>query len=257
MKKLFILLVLPLLLCAACASRPPAEEPIELLIAAAASLLYAAEDLTELYQEAAPHVKLTYSFGGSGALQTQIEEGAPADIFFSAAQKQMNELEEKGYLLAGSRRNLLENRVVLIVPQGGGEGIASFADVAGDTVSIIALGEPGSVPVGQYAEEIFTNLGLLDAIKKKTVNYGSDVTQVLTWTEAGEVDCGVVYATDAATSDKITVVCAAPDGSVSPVIYPVAVLEQTQQAGEAQAFIEFLSSAAATAVFEKYGFTVL
>lgn len=158
--------------------------------------------------------------------------------------------------MAGSRRDLLENKVVLIVPAGSDKGISSFEDVASDKVGMVAIGEIASVPVGQYTEEIFTNMGLWDEIQaNKTINYGADVTQVLTWVESGEVDCGIVYATDAATSDKVTVVATAPADSHSPVIYPVSVLARTEYPAEAQAFVDFLFTPEASAVFEQYGFT--
>lgn len=231
-------------------------EQVELLISAAASLAKVAEDLSGLYKDRAPDAKLTFTFAGSGALQTQIEEGAPADVFLSAALKQMNALEEGGYILDGTKKELLLNKVVLIVPQGNPAQVQSFEDVATDKVKVVALGDPESVPVGQYSEEIFTNLGLWEQVKEKA-NYGTDVTQVLTWVESGEVDCGVVYATDAASSDKVEVIANAPEKSHQPVIYPVAVLKNSQNAEAAKKFVDFLSSAEAKAIFESYGFTMI
>jgi len=232
------------------------QEQVDLLVSAAASLSNVAEDLTGLYKNVAPNVKLTFTFAGSGALQTQIEEGAPADIFMSAAMKQMNALEEEGFILEGTKKELLENEVVLIVPKGNPAQITSFEDLATDKVKVIALGDPASVPVGQYSEEILTSLGILDQVKTKA-NYGTDVTQVLTWVENGEVDCGIVYATDAASSDKVEVIAPAPKGSHQPVVYPVAVIKSSRHAEEAKNFIDFLFSAEAKAAFESYGFTVL
>lgn len=229
---------------------------VSLTISAAASLTDVMNELFTMYQAQAPGVSFVPNYGASGTLQAQIEEGAPADLFFSAAQKQMNALEENGLLLEDSRKDLLENKVVLIVPKDSAAGITSYEDAAGDKVKTIALGEPQGVPVGQYSEEIFTALGLLDQVKAKAT-YGSDVRQVLTWVESGEVDCGVVYATDAATSDKVTVVCEAPAGSCKPVIYPAAILKDSQNAGAAAQFLTFLSTDEAKAVFEKYGFTAL
>ena len=165
----------------------------------------------------------------------------------------MNALEEKGELAEGTRRDLLRNDVVLIVPNDSDKNISTFDDVATDKVSKIALGEPKGVPVGQYSEEIFTNLNILDDVKAKAV-YGSDVRQVLAWTESGEVDCGVVYATDAAISDKVKVICAAPEGSHKPVIYPAAVIKSSKHLDAAKAFLEFTASEQAHKVFNKYGF---
>ncbi|HEY5584257.1 MAG TPA: molybdate ABC transporter substrate-binding protein [Ruminiclostridium sp.] len=229
------------------------SEKVEIVVSAAASLTDVAAEIADMYKSIAPNITITYSFGSSGALQTQIEEGAPTDVFMSAAIKQMTALEGKGLIKEGTKKELLLNKVVLITPKDSTKIITSFEDAATDKVSIIALGEPSSVPVGQYAQEIFTTLSILDLVKAKA-NYGSDVRQVLTWVESGEVDCGVVYATDAATSQKITVVCEAPKDSHKPVIYPVAVLKSSKHSVEAQAFLDYLSTPEVVKVFEKYGF---
>jgi molybdate transport system substrate-binding protein len=225
----------------------------DLLVAAAASLTDVTADIAEAYKVIKPNVNIKFTYGSSGALQTQIEEGAPVDIFMSAAAKQMDALEAMGLLLDGSRKELLVNKVVLVTPKDSDKGITGFQDLAEEKVSKIALGEPGSVPVGQYSEEIFTTLGIWDKVKAKA-NFGSDVRQVLTWVEGGEVDCGVVYATDAATSDKVKVVCEAPEGSHKPVIYPVAVIKSSIYPNEAGEFVRYLSSPEAAGIFKKYGF---
>jgi molybdate transport system substrate-binding protein len=235
------------------ASSSASADNVNLTIAAAASLTDVSKELIDAYKKVAPNVTLTFTYGASGALQTQIEQGAPVDIFMSAAQKQMDALETGKLLLDGSRVKLLENKVVLIVPADSKLGLKSFEDVAGDTVKKVALGDPASVPAGQYAEEVFTSLKILDKVKAKA-NYGSDVRQVLTWVESGEVECGVVYSTDAKTTDKVTVVCEAPEGSVKAIIYPAAIVKASKHATEAQAFIDFLKSPDATALFVKYGF---
>ncbi len=230
------------------------EKNVELHVSAAASLTNAMNELAELYAKENPNVKIVFNFGSSGALQQAIENGGETDLFFSAAQKQMNALDEKGELAEGTRKDLLRNEVVLIVPNDSNKNISDFNDVATDKVEKIALGEPKGVPVGQYSEEIFTTLNILDAVKAKAV-YGSDVRQVLAWTESGEVDCGVVYATDAAISDKVKVICAAPEGSHKPVIYPAAVIKSSKNLDAAKKFLEFTGSDAAKKVFAKYGFT--
>lgn len=240
---------------AASAVSSSAPAAADLTVSAAASLTDVLNELSKSYQDANPGVKVTMTYGASGALQTQIEEGAPSDLFLSAAQKQMTALEDKGLLLDGTKKDLLVNKVVLITPKDSQKGIKSFDDVNTDKVGKIALGEPKSVPVGQYSEEIFTSLKTLDAVKKKAV-YGTDVRQVLTWVESGEVDCGVVYATDAAVSDKVTVAAEAPEGSHKPVVYPAAVLKSSKNPDAAKAFLAFLSSDEAKAAFEKYGFEV-
>lgn len=230
-------------------------EPIELTILAAASLKDVTGELAKMYKEIEPNVELTFSYGASGALQTQIEEGAPADIFLSAATKQMDALDEGGFLLDGTKKDLLINKVVLIMPKESTLSLKEFQDVGTDSVKSIALGEPESVPCGQYAKEVFTNLNIWDTVKEKA-NYGSDVKQVLTWVESSEVDCGVVYATDAIISDKVSIVCKAPEGSHNAITYPVAVTKSSTNPNEAKAFLDFLFTKEASKVFEQYGFTM-
>lgn len=232
-----------------------ASEPVELTIAAAASLTDVSKEIAAAYAKAAPNVKLTFTYGASGALQTQIEQGAPVDVFMSAAQKQMDALEKENLLLSGTRADLLKNKVVLIVPGDSKLDIASFNDLAGNKVEKVAMGDPQSVPAGQYAEKVLTSLEILDAVKAKA-NYGTDVRQVLTWVESGDVDCGVVYATDAATSDKVKVVCEAPADVAPKITYPVAVLASSKQAEAAKSFLAYLKTPDAAALFEKYGFVM-
>ena len=229
------------------------EEPVELTIAAAASLTDVSTEIAQAYKAIAPNVTLTFAYGASGALQTQIEQGAPADVFIPAAQKQMDALEEQSLLLDGSRINLLENKVVLIVPADSALGLTGFDDLASDDVKIVAMGDPASVPAGQYAQEVLTSLGIKDGVEAKS-NFGTDVRQVLTWVEGGEVDAGIVYATDAATTDKVIVICEAPADSVKQIIYPVAILKVSKLSEPAQAFIDFLQSDTCAALFDKYGF---
>lgn len=226
----------------------------ELHVAAAASLTDVMKELVAEYEKEHPDIKLVFNFGSSGALQQAIENGGGADLFYSAAQKQMNALQDSGNLVEGTRKDLLENDVVLIVPKEGGKDIKSFEDLTREDVRHIALGEPKGVPVGQYTEEILTKLGILDQVKAKAV-YGSDVRQVLSWTETGDADCGVVYATDAAVSDKVNVAAKAPKDSHKPVIYPAAVIKDTKHLEEAKDFLAFTASDKAKAIFETYGFT--
>lgn len=228
---------------------------ITLNVSAAASMTDAMKEIAAKYEMTNKNVKLVYNFGASGALQQSIEQGAPADLFFSAAQKQMKNLQDKNLIVDDTKRDLLVNKVVLIVPKNSSLAMNKFEDIVGDNVKKIALGETKGVPVGAYSEEIFTSLGVWDAVKGKAV-LGSDVRQVLSWVESGEVDCGVVYATDAAISDKVKVVAVAPENSHKPVIYPVAVLKSSKQQAAAKAFLDYLSGAEAKQIFEKYGFQV-
>lgn len=228
------------------------EKPVELLVAAAASLKNAMTDIEAAYKVENNNVTLTFTYGGSGALQQQIEQGAPVDVFISAATKQMKALEEGNHILENSKKEILENKVVLIVPKGNKLALTGFEDIL--KAKLIALGEPGSVPVGQYSEEIFTYLKTLDQVKAKAT-YGKDVTEVLTWVATGNVDAGVVYATDAASSDAVEVISSAPEGSCSKVIYPAAVVKASKEPTEAQKFIDYLTSETAIKIFEKYGFS--
>lgn len=239
--------------CSSKAKEASKKETIVLTISAAASLTDVTKDIAKKYKEKEPHVKLNFSYGSSGALQTQIEEGAEADVFLSAAQKQMNALSQKNLVSKKSCVDLLENKLVLIVPKDSKSSIKSFEDLAKSSVKKVALGEPKAVPVGQYSEGVFQKLGILGKIKKKA-NYGSDVRQVLTWVESGEVDCGVVYMTDAKISDKVTVVCEAPKKAADPVIYPVAVLKNSKHQEEAQKFVDYLKTGEIVKLFETYGF---
>jgi molybdate transport system substrate-binding protein len=236
----------------AASSAPPAE----LTIAAAASLTDVTKEIATDYKKVAPNVTLTFTYGASGALQTQIEQGANVDIFMSAAQKQMDSLEKENLLATGTREDLLENKLVLITPKDSKLGIKSYDDVAGSKITKVALGDPASVPAGQYAQQVFTTLKSWDTVKAK-VNYGTDVRQVLTWVESGNVDCGVVYSTDAATSKNVTVVCEAPAGSCDKIVYPVAVLKASQNSDAAKAFLTYLKTSPSSAVFKKYGFATL
>lgn len=232
------------------------KEPVNLLIAAAASLEYSMKDeLIPMFQEQYPYITVEGTYDSSGKLQTQIEEGLEADLFFSAATKQMDALKEEGFMAEDSIVDLLENKIVLIVPTGQMEGYSAFEDIA--KAATPALGDPASVPAGQYAQEALTNLGLWDQVSQKA-SFGTNVTEVLNWVSQGSAEAGIVYATDAATQkDKVEVVAQAPEGSLAePVIYPVGVLEKSQHTEEANLFLEFLQSEEAAQVFEDYGFAM-
>jgi molybdate transport system substrate-binding protein len=224
-------------------------------VSAAASLTNVMQDIAKEYEQQHPDVKVEFNFGSSGALQQAIENGGKSDLFVSAAQKQMNALEKGGLLADGTRRDLLINDVVLIVPKDSKKDITSFDDLNTDKVQKLALGEPKGVPVGQYSEQIFTHMNNLDAMKAKAV-YGTDVRQVLSWIEQGEADAGLVYATDAAITDGVKVVAKAPADSHKPIIYPVSVLKDSKQLDLAKDFEQFLLNDTSKALFEKYGFTM-
>ena len=227
------------------------QSTINLTVSAASSLTDAMNEIEGLYQQQKPEVDITYNFASSGSLQQQIQQGAPVDVFVSAANKQMDALQAKQLLLEGTRRNLLQNQVVLIVPADN-SSIDDFEDLT--KAKKLSIGEPDIVPAGKYAKETLTSLKLYNKVKPKTI-LAKNVRQVLTYVETGNVDAGLVYATDAQQSEKVKVVAIAPEKSHSPVIYPVAVIEDSQEPSAAREFAQFLASETAGEVFERYGFT--
>jgi molybdate transport system substrate-binding protein len=232
-------------------SAPP-RPSADLTVSAAISLKDSMDEIAQLYKAEMPDAVIHFNYGASGTLQRQVEEGAPVDVFVSASPSQMDALESKGLVLPGTRKDLVKNAIVLIVPKGK-TGITSFADLTSADAKIIAVGEPQTVPAGKYAQEVLTHLGLYDELKPKFV-LAKDVRQVLTYVATGNADAGIVYATDAKTSDKVSVVTTAAEDSHSPVIYPVAVLKSSQNALAAKNFVEFLLGPNARTVFQKYGF---
>lgn len=223
-------------------------------VAAAASLEKVFEEqLIPMYKKQAPQIKIAGVYDASGKLQAQIENGLAADIFISAATKQMDALAKKDYLDKSSITPLLENKLVLIVPAKGASAIKEFKDLA--QAQHPAIGDPASVPAGQYAKEALTSLKIWDAVSAKA-SLGTNVTQVLHWVGEGSADAGLVYATDAALlKDKVQVIAEAPAGSIKkPIIYPLGILQKAPQQAEAKKLAAFLQSEEAGKVFAAYGF---
>ena len=245
----------------------PQAEPVEVVVFAAASLEATLTEIADLYKEVAPEVTLTFSFESSGTLRTQIKEGAVCDLFISAGQSQMNDLEagqnEDGadFVYADTRIDFVENKVVLAVPDDNPAGIETFSDLATDKLSLLCIGND-DVPVGSYSLEILDTLGIdiaqLESDGK--VTYASNVTEVANQVKEGAVDCGIIYATDAYTYE-LTVVDQATSDMCSQVIYPAAVMKSSSgEAAEAaaQAFLDYLhTDESAIAILENVGFTVL
>lgn len=229
-------------------------EETEILVAAAASLEYAyEEELIPMFEEENPGVTVKGTYDSSGKLQTQIEEGLEADVFMSAATQQMDALTEEGFVDGESVTDLLENQIVLITSAENELGLAEFTDIT--KADTIAIGDPASVPAGQYAQEALTSLGIWDEVLAKS-SLGTNVTEVLNWVAEGSAQAGIVYATDAATTENVKVIAQAPEGSLAePAIYPVGLVSASAHQEEAQAFLDFLQSDEAMAVFEAYGFT--
>ncbi len=241
--------------CGQTVKKGGSDKQVELLISAAASLKDSLSAVGNAFEEKHPNIKLVFSFGSSGALQQQIENGAAVDVFISAATKQMDSLNEKGLIVGDTRREFLKNELVLIVPKEE-KSVSGFEDLTSEKIQHISLGEPKGVPAGQYAQEMLTKLGIIDQIKNKFV-YGNDVKEVLTWVETGDADAGIVYATDARSSQKVRVVAKAPEDSHKPIYYPAAVIKETKNPDEAKAFTEFLYGSEAKPIFEKYGFVFM
>lgn len=254
-----LILVLAMVGCGQKAKQAPiaTAKPVTLTISAAASLTEAMGEIKALYAIEKSNVTINYNFGASGALEQQIEQGASADLFFSAATKQMDVLQTKDLILEDTKVNLLGNTVVLVVKSDSTLAISDFKGLENAEIKKIALGEPKTVPVGQYSEEIFASLNMLNKIKSKAV-YGKDAKEVLTWVETGNVDAGVVYGSDAKTSKKVKVASVAgKDLYKTPVIYPIAVIKASKNIDDTKVFLKFLSSSKAKEVFIKYGFDFL
>lgn len=279
MRKLFAMLiaavmVLSLAACAAPATEETADaetvpeaEPVELIVFAAASMTETMNQIAEMYKTVAPNVTLTYNFDSSGTLKTQIQEGAECDLFISAGQKQMNQLDitadpevntdKLDFVLEGTRINLLENRVTLCVPEGNPKDIKSFDDLADKLKEgsvLMAMGN-SDVPVGQYTQKILAFYGLDEEklAKDGVITYGTNVKEVTTQVTEASVDCGVVYCTDAF-SAGLTPVDYATKEMCGQVIYPAAVLNISGNQEAAKEFLAYLQTDEAMKVFEAVGF---
>lgn len=245
----------------------PEAEPVELIVFAAASMTETMNQIAELYKAKAPNVTLTYNFDSSGTLKTQIQEGAECDLFISAGQKQMNQLDitadpevntdKLDFVLEGTRINLLENRVTLCVPEGNPKDIKSFDDLAEKLKAgsvLMAMGN-SDVPVGQYTQKILAFYGLDEEklAKDGVITYGTNVKEVTTQVTEASVDCGVVYCTDAF-SAGLTPVDYATKEMCGQVIYPAAVLNVSKNQETAKEFLAYLQTDEAMKVFEAVGF---
>lgn len=227
------------------------EKKVELTISAAASLQDALKDITKSFKKEHSNVTINYNFGASGALQQQISQGAPVDLFFSAAEDKFNKLVQAGQIEKEKGANLVGNELVLVVPKDSNKEIKSFEDLP--KVDKISIGTPESVPAGQYARETLENLNIWKAVQGKVV-YAKDVRQVLTYVETGNVDAGIVYKTDALVSPKVKIVATAKESTHVPIIYPVGVIKNSANPKEAQLFYDYLHNKESMKIFEKYGF---
>lgn len=247
-----------------------AGEKTELVVFAAASMTETLNQIKTDYEAQHKDITLTYNFDSSGTLKTQIQEGATCDVFISAAQKQMDQLdaskdktanpEQLDFINSASRMDLLENKVVLVVPENNPKNINSFDDLKSKLESgdvLLAMGN-SDVPVGQYTQKILQYWGLGEKALADTgkITYGSNVKEVTTQVSEGSADCGVVYYTDAY-SAGLKIVGEATEEMCGKTIYPAAVMKNSEHPEQAQEFLAYLSSDAAAKVFEKVGFAAV
>ena len=229
------------------------KESVELTISAAASLKDAMEVIQSTYQEEHPEVTLKFNLGGSGSLQQQISQGAPVDLFFSAAEDKFDVLVEDDSIAKEDRVDLLGNSLVLVVPKEN-QLIKGFEDLAKAEIDKISIGTPETVPAGKYAKESLEKTDLWKDVESKVV-YAKDVRQVLSYVETGNVAAGIVYKTDALVSNKVNIVATADPGTHTPIIYPMGIIKDSKNYEEAKDFYSYLQNNDALKVFEEYGFT--
>jgi molybdate transport system substrate-binding protein len=251
MRRLARVLVTVLAVLVGSAGRAPAQE---VTFSVAISMKEAVEELGRRFAETRPGVTLRYNFGSSGELQKQIEAGAPVDLFVSAAQRQMDELERKGMILPASRRVFARNVLTVIKPADSTVDLAKPADLLDPRVAKIVIGNPKTVPVGQYSEEALRALGLWDRLQSKLV-LAENVRQALDYVARGEVDAGFVYTTDATVRPgRVKEAFRPAEDSYRPVSYPVAVVKDSKHPTLVQAFIDLLVSRDGQAVLARLGF---
>jgi len=235
--------------------RPPVDrstKKISLTISAAASLQNALSEIEPLFEKRHPDIDIFYNWGGSGTLQRQIEQGAPADMFFSASATQIETLAQQGRLKRQSSQVILTNQLVLIAPKDS--KLTTFSDLQDLSASQhIAVGEFRSVPAGQYAKEAMTHFQLLPKLSSQLIFF-SNVRGVLSAVESGHADAGLVYRTDAELSNRVKVIAIAPQSSHTPIHYPIAILQRSEHPQAAQQYIDFLSDPIVIETFNRYGF---
>lgn len=226
----------------------------ELLVSGAISLKEPLQAIGALFEQRHPEVKVIFNWGASGALQQQIEYGAPVDVYVSAASKQMDDLEAKGLLLNETRRTLAANLLVLITSSALRSGPTSFKDLTKPAVKLIAIGNPRTVPAGGYAQKILISLGLWDALQPKLI-FTENVRQALAYVVQGEVEAAMVYSTDAQNAGgAVQVVAVTSEGSAPPVLYPIAVVKTSKQSQVARAFVDLTLSEAGQRILRVHGF---
>jgi molybdate transport system substrate-binding protein len=230
-----------------------AQKSGEILVSAAISLKNAFEEIGLIYEKQTG-ILARFNLGASGLLQKQIETGAPVDVFASAGEKQMDELQSKGLIVSETRGNFASNALVLVVPARSKVSLHSFADLARPEVVRVAIGSTKTVPAGQYAQEALKNLSLWDKLQPRLI-FAENVRQVLDYVTRGEADAGILYASDMAGVHGEAIVAAfAPKGSHSPIQYPIAVVKQTEKLSDSRRFIDLVISRTGQTILKKFGF---
>jgi len=229
------------------------HQQTRLTLSVAASLKDSIEEAETDYRRNHGDIDFSNNFGSSGIVAGQIAEGVPTDLFLSAAAKPMDDLQEKGLIADGTRRNLAGNTLVLIAPVDS--KLNSFQGLTDKSIRLIALGDPASVPAGEYGKETLLSLHLWDQLNTRFV-LGKDVRQVLTYVETGNADAGLVYATDAKRSGKVRMIATAPESTHMPIVYPAAIVKGSRNQAAARAFLDYLASPPARAIFQRHGFTM-
>jgi len=251
--RIFLTITLALAAIALTMPGADAQGKNEIIVSAAASLRNAFEEIGAIYEKQTG-VRPNFNFAASGVLQQQIESGAPVDVFASAAQQQMDNIEKKGLLLDGTRKDFTGNSLVLITPADSKLKLNSFDDLSNAKVERIAIGNPKTVPAGQYAQDSLTAMKLWDKLQPRFIP-AENVRQVLDYVSRGEVEAGLVYASDAAISEgKINVVANAPKGTHEEIVYPIAVIKDSANPEAAKKFIELTDSKTGKEILAKYGF---
>jgi molybdate transport system substrate-binding protein len=257
---IMVSLLTALLLAAGCngtsaPSTPSPGSPVELTVCAGVGLIDVLTAINKLYMQENKYITIITNFASAGTLQEQIEQGAPADVFFSPGVKQMQQLQDGGFIINETRVDKLTNKVVLVAPVNSSLDISDFMDLVNDDVKRISIGDPESVPAGDYSKQALEQLGIYEQVKPKLI-LCADVRQVLGYVEAGNVDAGLVYATDAAITDSVKIVADAPTEINGKISYPAAVIKASKNVAAAIDYISFLFSDEIIAVFQEYGFVV-
>jgi molybdate transport system substrate-binding protein len=257
-QRLGLLLSLLLVSCTAASKTPVASPQITLTVAAAASLTDAFKAMKTSYEAQHLNVTVKFSFAASGVLQKQIEEGAPIDVFASAGKKQMDALERQNLLVLQTKKTFAQNQLVVVAIASQTPWLTKFSDLGDRRLQRLAIGNPTTVPAGEYAKAALEAANLYTPLQQQQkLVLGENVRQVLAYVEQGNVDAAIVYATDAATSQKVQVAIPIPADASLPIRYPIAVIKQSHSPQQAQDFINFVTSSQGQQILQKYGFVPL